>query len=97
MKELKNRGQIKKTTRVDGFILGDQIESGENGKNTYDDNQVTIIPMLYETILKRAEKRLLDLHSKVKEAPFLLEQQEQLIKFIEPLPFKQSQVPMELL
>lgn len=97
VKELKNKGQIKKTTRVDGFILGDQIESGENGKNTYDDNQVTIIPMLYETILKRAEARLLNLHSKVKEAPFLLEQQEQLKQFLEPLPVKQSQLPSALL
>lgn len=89
VKELKHKGHIKKTTRVDGFILGDQIEPGEGGTRTEDDNQVKIIPMLYGTILNRAEKRLLNLHSKVKEAPFLVEQREHLQKFVEPLQIEQ--------
>lgn len=95
VKELKQKGYIKKVTRVDGFILGDQIEPGENGTRTEDDNQVKIIPMLYDTILNRAEKRLLNLHSKVKNAPFLLEQQEQLNKFVEPVPTVQSSMVLE--
>jgi hypothetical protein len=90
VKELKSKGYIKKFTRVDGFVLGDQIEQGEGGLRTEDDNQVKIMPMLYDTILCRAEKRLLNLHSKVKEAPFLTEQLEQLQKFVEPLPVIQS-------
>lgn len=90
VKELKAKGHIKKSTKVDGFILGDQIEPGEGGIRTEDDNQVKITPMLYDTILTRAEKRLLNLHSKVKDAPFLLEQQEQLNKFIEPLQVNQN-------
>lgn len=92
VKELKSKGYIGKTTKVDGFILGDQIEPGENGTRTEDDNQVKIIPMLYSTILTRAEKRLLNLHQKVKEAPFLNEQSqsEELEQFIAPIPVKQS-------
>lgn len=89
VKELKGKGYIKKATKVDGFVLGDEIESGEGGTRTEDDNQVKIIPMLYETILCRAEKRLLNLHSKVKDAPFLLEQRDELQKFVEPLPLIQ--------
>ena len=89
VKELKAKGHIKPTTRVDGFVLGDQIEAGESESELHGDN-VKITPLLYETILTRAEKRLLNLHSKVKEAPFLLEQQNELIKFGEPLPVKQS-------
>jgi len=92
VKELKAKGYIKKSTKVDGFILGDQIEPGESGTRTEDDRQVRIIPMLYQTILTRAEKRLLNLHAKVKDAPFLLEQQEQLNKFVEPLQVKQNQL-----
>ncbi|MEI7869874.1 MAG: ATP-binding protein [Candidatus Methylumidiphilus sp.] len=92
VKELKRKGYIKQTTRVDGFILGDQIEYGEGGTRTEDDNQVRIFPMLYGTILNRAEKRLLNLHSKVKNAPFLLEQQGQLNKFISPLVVKQNDI-----
>jgi hypothetical protein len=34
--------------------------------------------MLYDTILVRADKRLLNLHSKVKDVPFLVAQQEEL-------------------
>ena len=89
VKELKIKGYIKNSTKVDGFILGDEIEQGENEPRIEGSN-VKIIPMLYETILTRAEKRLLNLHSKVKDAPFLTEQQEQLKKFIEPLKTSQS-------
>jgi Histidine kinase-, DNA gyrase B-, and HSP90-like ATPase len=89
VKELKIQGYIKNSTKVDGFILGDKIEQGENEPRIEGSN-VKIIPMLYETILTRAEKRLLNLHSKVKDAPFLTEQQEQLKKFIKPLETSQS-------
>lgn len=89
VKELKAKGHIKKTTRVDGFVLGDVIEAGEDDPIKHGD-EVKIIPMLYGTILKRAEKRLHDLHSKVKKAPFLLEQQEELKSFMEPIQVKQG-------
>ena len=84
VKELKAQGYIRKYTRVDGFVLGSEIEQGEDEPTMHGD-EVKIIPMLYETILIRAEKRLLNLHTKVKAAPFLLEQQEELNKFIEPV------------
>lgn len=88
VKELRERGYIRKYTKVDGFVLGDKIEVGENEVNAHGD-EVKIYPMLYDTILVRAEKRLLNLHSRVKDAPFLLSQQEELKKFMEPLPVQQ--------
>jgi hypothetical protein len=84
VKELREKGYLKRHTRVDGFVLGDKIESGENEPTTHGD-EVKISPLLYDTILIRAEKRLLNLHSKVKDAPFLVEQQEVLKKFLEPV------------
>lgn len=84
VKELREKGYLKKYTRVDGFVLGDKIEYGENEPTTHGE-EVRISPLLYDTILIRAEKRLLSLHSKVKDAPFLLEQQEALKKFLEPV------------
>jgi hypothetical protein len=69
-------------------VLGDKIEQGENEVNAHGD-EVKIYPMLYDTILVRAEKRLLNLHSRVKDAPFLLAQQDELKKFMEPLPVQQ--------
>lgn len=84
VKELKAQGYIRKYTKVDGFVLGSEIERGEDEPTTHGE-EVKIMPMLYETILIRAEKRLLNLHAKVKDAPFLVEQQEALKRFTEPL------------
>ncbi|MGU5492577.1 ATP-binding protein, partial [Pseudomonas aeruginosa] len=80
---------IQPETRVDGFVLGDQIESGEGGTRTEDNARVKIQPLLYSIILNRAEQRLLKLYDRVKEAPFLVAQQEELSKFIEPIAVQQ--------
>ncbi len=58
VKELREKGYLKKYTRVDGFVLGDKIEYGENEPTTHGE-EVKISPLLYDTILIRAEKRLL--------------------------------------
>lgn len=84
VKELREKGYLKKYTKVDGFVLGDKIEPGEN-EPTMHGEEVKVSPMLYNTILTRAENRLLNLNRKVKEAPFLVEQQDELNKFIEPI------------
>ncbi|KYO52869.1 ATP-binding protein [Tistrella mobilis] len=89
VKELRKRGYLKDRTRVDGFVLGDKIEPGENAPTTHGD-VVKISPMLYETILIRAEKRLLNLHSKVKDAPFLTNQKNSLRDFLEPIIISQN-------
>jgi hypothetical protein len=89
VKELKKKGHIQPETRVDGFVLGDQIESGEGGTRTEDNDKVKIQPLLYSIILNRAEQRLLKLYDKVKEAPFLQMQQDELSKFIEPIAVQQ--------
>jgi hypothetical protein len=92
VKELKSKGYITSATKVDGFILGDQIESGEAGTRKEDDDRVKITPMLYENLLVRAEKRMLNLNSKVQDAPFVQEQQDELKRFVEPLPI--NQIPL---
>ncbi|OEO24201.1 hypothetical protein AX279_20510 [Pseudomonas sp. J237] len=95
VKELKAKGHIRQHTRVDGFILGSIIEQGEDDPTTHGE-EVKIIPILYETILTRAEKRLLNLYSRVQDAPFLLEQQEQLASFLKPVPVRQGDLMVEV-
>jgi hypothetical protein len=90
VKELKRLGHIKPSTRVDGFILGDQIDSGDSNARLEDNGMVVIQPLKYDWILARAEQRLLKLYEQVKEAPFLLEQQEELSRFMEPIEVKQD-------
>lgn len=89
VKELKAKGHIRQHTRVDGFILGSIIEQGEDASTSHGE-EVKIIPMLYDTILLRAEKRLLNLYTRVQDAPFLLEQQEQLASFLKPVHVRQG-------
>ena len=89
VKELRRKGAILESTRVDGFVLGTEIEQGEAGPTNQGDS-VKIVPMLYDTILTRAEKRLLNLYAKVKDAPFMEEQKEELKKFTEPLSIPQE-------
>jgi hypothetical protein len=91
VKELREKGYLKKYTRVDGFVLGDKIEPGENEPTTHGE-EVKISPLLYDTILIRAERRLLNLHSKVKDAPFLIDQQEALKKFLAPIEVHQLEL-----
>jgi Histidine kinase-, DNA gyrase B-, and HSP90-like ATPase len=90
VKELKAKGYITGNTKVDGFILGDQIEAGEASTRKEDDDRVRITPMLYENLLVRAEKRMLNLNSKVQDAPFVQAQQDELKRFISPLPQRQG-------
>ncbi|MDB5763231.1 MAG: ATP-binding protein [Herminiimonas sp.] len=91
VKELREKGYLKKYTHVDGYVLGDKIEAGENEPISHGD-EVKISPLLYDTILIRAEKRLLSLHSKVKDAPFLVDQQEALKKFLQPVEVTQPEL-----
>lgn len=91
IKELKLKGYITSSTRVDGFILGSEIESGEEALRGYG-SLVKVTPVLYSTIIKRAEKRMLNLNEKVKTAPFIIEQQEQLENFIKPIKVKQQEM-----
>ncbi len=74
IKELEQSGYLKPDTRVDGYILGDRIARGENRFTVYS-GTVRIRPMLYATVLERAEKRLLNLYKDIKNAPFLTDVQ----------------------
>ncbi|MFY2764361.1 ATP-binding protein [Arenimonas sp. MALMAid1274] len=89
VKELRNKGYLSATTKVDAFILGDRIEPGEAEPRTEGDC-VKIAPMLYDTILRRAEKRLLNLYSKVKDAPFLEDQRDAMESFLGEVEVRQA-------
>lgn len=91
VKELRSRGHLRMTTKVDGFILGDRIEEGE-GQPRIEGDTVRITPLHYDTIVRRAEKRLMNLYSKVQAAPFLEEGRASLEQFLEPVPVQQAQL-----
>lgn len=71
IKELKQRGHITAATGVMAYVLGDSIEEGE--AETRKEGTAEIRPMLYSTFISQAEKRMLNLHKKLIEAPFMKE------------------------
>lgn len=73
VKELVERGLIIEATKTTCYVLGSNIHAAERGHRTEWDGRVTIIPMTYDTFVRRAEKRMLGLRDKLKEAPFLKE------------------------
>jgi Histidine kinase-, DNA gyrase B-, and HSP90-like ATPase len=73
VEELLERGLLADSTIVTCFVLGSQIKGTETGNDTKLDGRVTIIPMTYSIFVRRAEKRMLGLRDKLRDAPFLRE------------------------
>nr|WP_205920648.1 ATP-binding protein [Rhizobium leguminosarum] len=73
VKELRNKGLLTEAATTTCYILGSRIDADESGHRTEWDGRVTIIPMTYNTFVRRAEKRMLGLRDKLKDAPFLLQ------------------------
>lgn len=71
VKELLDKGLIKQYSRVTCFVLGSELVPFEAEKTTKMDGKVVIQPLDYDTVMRRAKSRLLNLFDKVKNAPYL--------------------------
>lgn len=71
VRELMGKGLVTDATVVTCYVLGSRIDPTEIGDETKNNGQVTIRAMTYSTFVKRAEKRLLGLRDKLRDAPFL--------------------------
>ncbi|GAB1261465.1 ATP-binding protein [Aurantivibrio plasticivorans] len=71
VKELYEKGAILPDAKVDCYLLGETIAKQESGMNTHKDGMVCVKPLVFDTVLKRAETRLLNLHKKIENSPFL--------------------------
>lgn len=89
VRELMNRGLVNDTTIVTCYVLGSRIDPAEAGDETKNNGRVTIRAMTYSTFVKRAEKRLLGLRDKLRDAPFLKDQG------IDPDTYMQPQRPRQ--
>lgn len=68
--ELQRQGLIDDATRVTCFVLGSSLTPREGVR---DEGRTNIIPMAYETFIRRAETRMLNLYARLSGAPFLRE------------------------
>ena len=77
------------STIVTCYVLGSRIDPTEVGDETKDNGRVTIRAMTYSTFIKRAEKRMLGLRERLRDAPFLAE------LGIEPEAYMAPQLPRQ--
>ena len=84
VKELREKGQLSPAAKVCCFVLGSRIDPSEIEPDRKGDN-VTITPLLYETFIRRAEKRMLNLYEKMKDAPFLVQHGINAADYLQPL------------
>lgn len=73
VEELLEKGLLSPGATVTCYVLGSKIKNTESGIDTKLDGRVTIIPMTYDTFIRRAQKRMLGLRDKLRSAPFLRE------------------------
>jgi hypothetical protein len=69
--ELLNKGLLRPDSTVTCFVLGSAINPADSGKTTHRDGLVNILPLDYDTVIRRAKSRLLNLYDKIKSAPYL--------------------------
>lgn len=72
VRELTKLSLIDKSTRVQCFALGSEIDPLNT--EPLDQGNMTITPLTYSTIIRRAESRLFRLGDQIKDAPFLTEE-----------------------
>jgi len=85
VKELMSKGLVQDgTTKVTCFLLGSEFEPHEM-RERVEGESVVIRPMAFEIVLSRAKSRMLGLHQRVQEAPFLQAHRAEIQRFLEPL------------
>ena len=84
VKELIERGLVSETTIITCYVLGSKVDPSESGPRSEWFDRVKIFPLTYDTFVRRAQKRMLGLREKLKEAPFLKEIGLDGAAFVEP-------------
>lgn len=79
--ELIEAGHVTESTYVMGWVLGDAIRPAE-ARERREGDRVVIRPLLYSNFIGQAEKRMMNLHQKLMEAPFM----KQILADLEPAP-----------
>jgi hypothetical protein len=90
VKELLSRGLIAESTSVNCFVLGLLVDQTEARPRTELDGRVTIYPMTYDVFIRRAERRMLSLREKLRDAPFLRQLGLDAVSFVEPPAIEQG-------
>lgn len=69
--ELLDQSLIEETTKVTCFVMGSKLAPRERVR---EEGSTRIVPLAYDTFIRRAEARMLNLYARLKHAPFLSDQ-----------------------
>lgn len=92
VRELIEKGLINRATEVHCFVLGAKVHPSETGTRDENGGRVRIEPMSYNVFIRRAERRMLNLHAKLRDAPFLQTQGLDAEAFVHSTPPTQSEL-----
>jgi hypothetical protein len=92
VRELMSKGLVTEETIVTCYVLGSRIDPTEIGDETKNNGRVTIRAMTYSTFVRRAEKRMLGLREKLRDAPFLKEHGIDTDSFMQPQQPRQGEL-----
>lgn len=95
VEELLDRGLLTEAATVTCYVLGSKVKQTEALEDTKFGGRVRIIPMTYTTFIKRAEKRMLGLREKLREAPFLQSQGLDADAYVQPQQPRQGQFSLK--
>jgi hypothetical protein len=97
VKELYRKGLLDDGAKVRCFALGPRIDPEEVDATDHKDGRVRIQPMTYDTVVNRAKSRLLNLSDKVRNAPFLSdEERHELDEYMQGVVPTESQDQLDL-
>jgi len=88
--ELIEKGYVTRSSKVFAYVLGDRVSAAESGETTKFDGRVVIRPQLYSVFIGQAEKRLFNLRDRIKDAPFLRE--EEIETYLQGTPEEQAEL-----
>lgn len=86
-RELRRKGLIEASTKVTCFVLGSKRDAMET--EPLEQGNVRTQAITFETFIVKAERRMLNLYSRLQDAPFLRDNDVDLSRFGEPKPVGQ--------
>ncbi len=89
-RELRKKGLVEASTKVTCFVLGSKRDAFET--EPLKQGNVRTQAITFETFITKAERRMLNLYSRLQDAPFLKEIAVDLSGFGEPKPVRQQQI-----
>lgn len=71
VKKIKAHGKLQKYTEIECYVLGSKVDNENEDEETVGKNAI-IYPMTYDTIIRNAKTRTLDLKDKIQNVKGLL-------------------------